>query len=143
MWFLLEMEPDSPAYNIPSAFRIRGPLVVEQISGLIARRIECWRKPGDEVKLKVLRDGKTIEATVKVEAYAPRAFAYSFGLPGGPEQLAELEMLVPRGPMPPLSADIELTLTMAPPWPRRFLPSSPAPSSATRTSSAAWPTTTS
>lgn len=25
-------------------------LVVEQISGLIARRIECWRKPGDEVK---------------------------------------------------------------------------------------------
>lgn len=28
----------------------KGPLVVEQISGLIARRIECWRKPGDEVK---------------------------------------------------------------------------------------------
>jgi phosphatidylserine decarboxylase len=28
----------------------RGPLVVEQIAGLIARRIECWRKPGDEVK---------------------------------------------------------------------------------------------
>jgi len=27
----------------------RGPLVVEQISGLIARRIECWRKPGDTV----------------------------------------------------------------------------------------------
>jgi membrane-associated protease RseP (regulator of RpoE activity) len=60
------------------------------------------RKPGDEVKLKVLRDGKTTDATVKVESYAPRAFAYSFGLPGGPEQLAELEMLVPRGPMPPM-----------------------------------------
>lgn len=60
------------------------------------------RKPGDEVKLKVLRDGKTIDATVKVEAYAPRAFAYSFGLPGGPEQLAELEMMMPRGPMPPM-----------------------------------------
>ncbi len=27
----------------------RGPLVVEQIAGLIARRIECWRKPGDMV----------------------------------------------------------------------------------------------
>ena len=27
----------------------RGPLVVEQIAGLIARRIECWRKPGDTV----------------------------------------------------------------------------------------------
>ena len=27
----------------------RGLLVVEQISGLIARRIECWRKPGDTV----------------------------------------------------------------------------------------------
>ena len=27
----------------------RGAVVVEQISGLIARRIECWRKPGDEV----------------------------------------------------------------------------------------------
>ncbi len=26
-----------------------GPLVVEQISGLIARRIECWRAPGDAV----------------------------------------------------------------------------------------------
>ena len=28
----------------------RGLLVVEQISGLIARRIECWRKPGDTVE---------------------------------------------------------------------------------------------
>lgn len=27
----------------------RGPLVVEQIAGLIARRIECWPKPGDSV----------------------------------------------------------------------------------------------
>lgn len=27
----------------------RGPLVVEQITGLIARRIECWPKPGDRV----------------------------------------------------------------------------------------------
>jgi len=27
----------------------RGPLVVEQIAGLIARRIECWPKPGDAV----------------------------------------------------------------------------------------------
>jgi len=27
----------------------QGLLVVEQISGLIARRIECWRKPGDMV----------------------------------------------------------------------------------------------
>ena len=27
----------------------RGPLIVEQIAGLVARRIECWRKPGDRV----------------------------------------------------------------------------------------------
>ncbi|MBI4060793.1 MAG: phosphatidylserine decarboxylase [Elusimicrobia bacterium] len=27
----------------------RGPVVVEQIAGLIARRIECWRRPGDAV----------------------------------------------------------------------------------------------
>ncbi len=27
----------------------RGALVVEQIAGLIARRIECWRKPGEAV----------------------------------------------------------------------------------------------
>lgn len=27
--------------------RGRGPLVVEQIAGLIARRIECWPKPGE------------------------------------------------------------------------------------------------
>ncbi len=28
----------------------RGPLVVEQIAGLIARRIECWPKPGESLK---------------------------------------------------------------------------------------------
>ncbi|MDE2489923.1 MAG: phosphatidylserine decarboxylase [Elusimicrobia bacterium] len=28
----------------------RKPLVVEQIAGLIARRIECWAKPGDRVE---------------------------------------------------------------------------------------------
>jgi phosphatidylserine decarboxylase len=27
----------------------RAPLAVEQIVGLIARRIECWPKPGDTV----------------------------------------------------------------------------------------------
>jgi phosphatidylserine decarboxylase len=28
----------------------RGPLVVEQIAGLIARRIECWPKPGESLR---------------------------------------------------------------------------------------------
>lgn len=56
------------------------------------------RKPGDAVKLKLQRDGKGVDATVKVEAYAPRAFAWSFG----PEQFGELEMLLPPGPMPPM-----------------------------------------
>lgn len=59
------------------------------------------KEAGSEVKLKVLRDGKSIDATVKVEAYAPRAFAWSSG-PGGLEQLRDLEMLLPRGPLPPM-----------------------------------------
>ena len=59
------------------------------------------KEPGDEVKLKLSREGKTIDATVKVEAYAPRAFAWSMG-PGGLEQLRDLEMLMPRGPQPPM-----------------------------------------
>jgi membrane-associated protease RseP (regulator of RpoE activity) len=58
---------------------------------------------GDEVKLKVLRDGKTIDATVKVESYAPRAFGFAFGGPGM-EDLRRLEMLMPPGtPMPPMA----------------------------------------
>lgn len=57
-------------------------------------------EPGTEVKLKVLREGKTIDATVKTEAYAPRAFSFAFG-PGMEGDLAQLEMLMPRGPLPP------------------------------------------
>lgn len=35
--------------TIEPEFRPRSLLVVEQIAGLVARRIECWPKPGDRV----------------------------------------------------------------------------------------------
>lgn len=58
------------------------------------------KDPGAEAKLKVLREGKTIELAVKTEAYAPRSFGFGLGSLGG---LGELEMLAPpRGPMPPM-----------------------------------------
>ncbi|MFI5362019.1 MAG: phosphatidylserine decarboxylase [Elusimicrobiota bacterium] len=45
---------DAARYNARVVMTIepgagRAPLVVEQIAGLIARRIECWPKPGDAV----------------------------------------------------------------------------------------------
>ena len=60
------------------------------------------KKAGDEVKLKVLREGKALDFTVKAEAYAPRAFGFSFGGPGGPDGLADLSMLLPPGAMAPM-----------------------------------------
>ena len=46
LWFLQELEPDSAAYNIPRAFRIRGALDVkalEQTLSEIVRRHEILR----------------------------------------------------------------------------------------------------
>jgi phosphatidylserine decarboxylase len=47
---------DAARYNARVVMSIepgagRRTLVVEQIAGLIARRIECWPKPGDSVGL--------------------------------------------------------------------------------------------
>ena len=39
------------------------------------REVMSDKDPGSEAKLKVKRDGKTIDLSVKTEAYAPRAFA--------------------------------------------------------------------
>jgi amino acid adenylation domain-containing protein/non-ribosomal peptide synthase protein (TIGR01720 family) len=46
LWFLAQMDPSSPAYNIPNAMRIRGPLNVaalEQSLNAIVRRHEVLR----------------------------------------------------------------------------------------------------
>jgi len=67
------------------------------------RAVMEGKDAGDEVKLKVLREGKTVDATVKVESYSPRAFGYAFGTPGldGAERF---EMLLPPGtPMAPMA----------------------------------------
>ena len=46
LWFLYQWEPDSPAYNIPAAFHLQGPLVVaalEQSLNEVIRRHEALR----------------------------------------------------------------------------------------------------
>ena len=46
LWFLDQLEPESPAYNIPAAYRLRGPLHVpalEQAISEIVRRHETLR----------------------------------------------------------------------------------------------------
>ena len=45
------------------------------------RELMSDKEPGDEAKLKLKREGKTLDVVVKTEAYAPRAFAFSFGGP--------------------------------------------------------------
>jgi len=60
------------------------------------------KEAGDEVKLKVLRDGKTLDVAVKAADYAPRAFAWSFGPDGTVESLIPpMAPLPPMGPRPP------------------------------------------
>jgi len=43
----------------------RGPVVVKQVAGLIARRILCWKSPGDEVvtgeRLGMIRFGSRVD----------------------------------------------------------------------------------
>ncbi|MFF7631638.1 amino acid adenylation domain-containing protein [Kitasatospora sp. NPDC008050] len=46
LWFLDQMVPDSPAYNVPMSFRLRGPLrreVLERAVGEVVRRHESLR----------------------------------------------------------------------------------------------------
>jgi hypothetical protein len=64
----------------------------------LLREVMADKDPGQDAKLKVKRDGKDLELSVKTEAYAPRAFAFGGG-PGGDRRF---EMLIP--PMPPMAA---------------------------------------
>lgn len=65
----------------------------------LLREAMSGKDPGAEAKLKVKRDGKDLDLSVKTEAYAPRVFAFSSG-PG--RDGTRFEMLVP--PMPPMEA---------------------------------------
>ena len=67
----------------------------------LLREVMADKDPGSEAKLKLRRDGKNLELSVKTEAYAPRAFAFrSNPGPGG----ARFEMLVPpMAPMAPMA----------------------------------------
>jgi S1-C subfamily serine protease len=63
------------------------------------REVMAAKDPGSEAKLKVKREGKNLDLSVKTEAYAPRAFA--FRSPG--RDGTRFEMLVPpMAPMAPL-----------------------------------------
>ncbi len=78
------------------------------------REVMAGKDPGTAAKLKVRRDGKDLEVSVKTESYAPRAFAFRSG-PG--RDGARFEMLVPpmppMGPMPSLAPLAELAPGMA------------------------------
>ncbi|MDX6769458.1 MAG: phosphatidylserine decarboxylase [Elusimicrobiota bacterium] len=67
-----------------------GPLVVEQISGLIARRIECWRKPGDAVtsgeRYGIIYFGS--QASVRLPAGAEAACKPGDRVVGGMSEIA-------------------------------------------------------
>jgi phosphatidylserine decarboxylase len=68
-----------------------GPLVVEQISGLIARRIECWRKPGDSVasgeRYGIIYFGS--QASVRLPAGAKATCKPGDRVVGGMTEIAE------------------------------------------------------
>jgi len=65
LWFLHRLEPGSPAYNVPGALRLRGPLKPEALAGAlseIARRHESLRtvfhevSPGSPEPLQMILD---------------------------------------------------------------------------------------
>lgn len=68
-----------------------GPLVVEQISGLIARRIECWRVPGEVVtsgeRYGIIYFGS--QASVRLPAGARATVKPGDRVAGGLSEIAE------------------------------------------------------
>ena len=80
------------------------------------REVMSDKDPGSEAKLKVKRDGKTIDLSVKTEAYAPRAFAFrSPGRDGARFELLVPPMapMAPSAPMPSLAPLMDLAPGMA------------------------------
>ena len=78
------------------------------------REVMADKDPGSDAKLMVRRDGKDVALSVKTEAYAPRAFAFSSG-PGADGQRFEMLMppIPPMTPMPSLAPLADLAPGMA------------------------------
>jgi hypothetical protein len=69
LWFVHQLSPESPAYNIPAAFRLRGPL-----------RVEVLRRSLDEI----VRRHETLRSTIGARDGQPMQViteALSVGLP--------------------------------------------------------------
>src|SRR5215210_6229564 len=69
LWFLHQMEPASPAYNVPAALRLDGPLDVAALARAlteVARRHEVLRSTFEEGRLEEDQPGP-------VQAVAPAA----------------------------------------------------------------------
>jgi membrane-associated protease RseP (regulator of RpoE activity) len=83
------------------------------------REVMADKDPGSEAKLKVKREGKNLDLSVKTEAYAPRAFAFrSPGRDGTRFEMlvppmAPMAPLPPNAPMPSLAPLMDLAPGMA------------------------------
>src|SRR5207237_5753099 len=79
LWFLDQMVPDSPAYNVPMSFRLRGPLRMELVQrsvNEIVRRHETLRttfpdtdgEPWQEIAAEVTITPTLVDLTGEPEA---------------------------------------------------------------------------
>ncbi|MHB2147695.1 amino acid adenylation domain-containing protein [Calditrichota bacterium LG25] len=97
LWFLYQMQPDDASYNIPAAFRVKGPLKVEllqQVMDEIARRHETLRTVFKTVdgrpKVEILEQSpikierQKISGEKSVEEYIVAEARTPFNLESGP-----------------------------------------------------------
>jgi phosphatidylserine decarboxylase len=68
--FLAEVRQNES--NLIGLQTVRGPVGVKQIAGILARRIVCWREPGDAVlvgqRLGLIRFGSRVDLYLPLEA---------------------------------------------------------------------------
>ncbi|MEU1026207.1 condensation domain-containing protein, partial [Streptomyces sp. NPDC005904] len=110
LWFLDQMVPDSPAYNVPMSFRVRGPLrreILERAAEEVVRRHESlrtrlpsengepWQEIVDDVKVPVELVDLT-DDPARLDALVFEAGRRPFDLATGPLLRVTLYRLAPE-----------------------------------------------